>query len=73
MGCGLKCKLNERVGQSVMRWYGQIERMSEQRLMKEIRRAGMDGTRGTGRLRTIRHDGMIKVLGERDMTILQVE
>ena len=30
MGCGLKHKLSERVDQSAMRWYGHMERMSEE-------------------------------------------
>ena len=30
MGYGLKDKLSERVGQSIMRWYGHMERMSEE-------------------------------------------
>ena len=33
MGCGLKCRLSERVDLSVMRWYGHMERMSEERLL----------------------------------------
>ena len=39
MGCGLKDKLSERVDQSVVRWYGHMERMSEERLVKQIYRA----------------------------------
>ena len=73
MGCGLKYKLSERVDQSVMRWYGHMERMSEERLVKRIYRAGVDGMRGRGRPRTRWHDGVRKVIGERGMTIQQAE
>ena len=58
MGCGLKHKLNEKVDQSVMRWYGHMERMMEERLVKRIYRAGVGGTRGRGRPRTRWHVGV---------------
>ena len=73
MGCGLKYKLRERVDQLVMRWYGHMEKMSEERLGKRINRAGVDGTRGRGRPRARCHVGVIKVLGEKLMTIQQAE
>ena len=36
MGYGLKYRQSERVYQSVMRWYGHIERMSEEIHVKRI-------------------------------------
>ena len=55
-----------------MRWYWHMERMSEDRLAKQIYRAGVDGMRGD-RPRIRGHDGVRKVLGERGMTIHQAE
>ena len=54
-----------------MGWYGHVERMSEERLMKQIYRAEVDRTRGSGKPRPIWRDNVGKVLGERSMTILR--
>ena len=40
--CSLKYKLNEKVDQSVMRWYGHMEKIGKERHVKQIYRAGMD-------------------------------
>ena len=49
---GLRCKLSEKVDQSVVRWYGHLERTSEERPVKRIHRAGVDLTKGKGKPRT---------------------
>ena len=66
-------ELSEKVDQSVIRWYGHMEKMSEKGLVNRIHRAGVDGTRGRGRARTGLLNGVRKVLGERCMTIQQAE
>ena len=41
-GCGMKYELSERLEQSVMRWCGHMERMSDKRLVNRTNRAEVD-------------------------------
>ena len=73
MGCGFTYKLSERVNQSIIIWYGHMDRMSEERLVKRISRAEENRAIGRGRSRTRWRNGVRKVLGEKDMTIQHAE
>ena len=44
-GYGVNCMLCERVDQSIIRWHAHIERMVEDRLVKRIKKAELDGTK----------------------------
>ena len=72
-GCILMYKLSKRVDQSVMRWYGHIDRMNVEKLMKRIYRARVDGAEGRGNSRIRWLDGVRKVLFEKGMSIQLVE
>ena len=47
--CGLQRSLNERGEAAVLRWFGHVKRMEEERLVKKIYRAEVEGSRGKGR------------------------
>ncbi len=46
---GVVRKLSDRVDQSVLRWYGHMVRMDEERLTKKVWRAPVTGERRRGR------------------------
>ena len=47
--CGLQRSLSERREAAVLRWFGHVERMEGERLVKKIYRAEVEGNRGRGR------------------------
>ena len=61
------------MNQSVMTWYGHMERLSEERLVKRICRAEVELMSGRGRPQTRWRDGVRKMLGEKVITIQQAE
>ena len=64
-------QLSERVDQSVLRWFGHMERMDEERMVKRVMNADVEGNRGRGRPRLGWMDGVRKALRARDMTVEQ--
>ena len=63
-GCGLNFKKIERVDQSAIRRDGHMGTMDEERLLRQIHSAGVDGIRGRGRPLTKWHDGLRMVFKE---------
>ena len=49
--CGLQRSLSKRGKAAVLRWFGHVERMEGERLVKKICRAEVEGNRGRGRPR----------------------
>ena len=49
--CGVKLSVSDLHDRRVMRWFGHVERMSEERLTKQIYEAKVQGTSGRGRQR----------------------
>ena len=49
--CGVKESVKVKVQRSVMRWFGHIERMNEDRLTKRVYKGNVTGKRGRGRPR----------------------
>ena len=39
----------ERIERDVLKWFGHVERMGEERLLKRVYRANVEGNRGRGR------------------------
>ena len=63
--------LSGRVGRCVLRWFGHIERMSEERVAKRVYDSGVDGRRGRGRPNRVWMDGVKEALHERGLTLEQ--
>ena len=64
-------QLSDRVDQSVLRWFGHVERMDEERLVKRVMNADVEGNRPRGRPKFGWMDGVRKALGGRGMTVEQ--
>ncbi len=63
-------ELAERAEQGVLRWFGHVERMEEERLVK-VTRSDMRGVRPRGRRRVGWLDSVKRVLGTRGMSVEQ--
>ena len=68
---GVERKLSSRVDQSVLRWFGHMERMDDGRLAKRVMNSEVDGNRGRGRPRLGWIDGVRRALRERGMSVEQ--
>jgi exonuclease III len=49
--CGLKDDVVTRIERGMLRWFGHVERMSDERMTKKIWKTGVNGRVGTGRPR----------------------
>ena len=64
-------QLSERVDQSLLRWFGHMERMDEERMVKRVMNVDVEGNRTRGRPRLGWIEGVRKALRARDMTVEQ--
>ena len=48
--CGCELSVLERIERNVLKWFGHVERMGEERSVKREYRANVEGNRGRGRL-----------------------
>ena len=62
---GVTKEMAERVDESVLRWFGHMERMDEERLTKRVWKMEVAGQRGRGRPRYGWMDGVRRALGVR--------
>ena len=68
---GVERKLSGRVDQSVLRWFGHMERMDEERIAKRVMKSDVEGNRGRGRPNLGWMDGVRSALRERGMSVEQ--
>ena len=47
--CGCELSVLERIERNALKWFGQVERMGEEGLLKRVYRAKREGKRGRGR------------------------
>ena len=47
--CGCELSVLERNEGNVLKWFGHVERMGEERLVKRVYRGNVEGNRGRGR------------------------
>ena len=66
---GVPYELAERVDESVLRWFGHVERMDEGRLTKRVWRGEVDGSRVRGRPRYGWTDGVRRALRARSVSL----
>ncbi len=64
-------ELAEREEQGVLRWFGHMEKMGEERLVKKITKSDMIGLRPRGRPRMEWLDRVKRALGARGMSVEQ--
>ena len=55
--CGLQRSLSEKEEEAALRWFGHVERMEGERLVKKIYRAEVEGNRGRDRPTKKKVDG----------------
>ena len=71
--CGIKVRLLERANRGVLRWFGHVERMSGERLVKKVYKSKVEGVRGIGCPRRKWLDGVKDVLFEWGLDIQEAE
>ena len=66
---GIERELSSRADQTVLRWFGHVERMDEYRMARRVLRAEVSGGRVRGRPRLGWMDDVKAALGNRGMTV----
>ena len=66
---GVRRELAARVDMNVLRWFGHVERMDNERLLKKVMNAKADGRSAKGRPRFRWMDGVKRALNDRRMDI----
>ena len=69
---GVRRELAGRVDMNVLRWFGHMERMDNERLLKKVMNAKVDGRSARGRPRFGWMDGVKRALNDRRMDMRQV-
>ena len=62
---GVKEEMSKRVDQKVLKWFGHVERMGDERLTKKVNKSEVGGERGVGRPRYRWIDGVKEACEER--------
>ena len=71
--CGDRKSVLERADEGVLKWFGHLERMNEDRLVKKVYTSEVGGTRGVGRPRFRWKDGVKKVLHNRGLGVQEAK
>ena len=66
---GVRRELATRVDMNVLRWFGHVERMDNERLLKKVMNARVDGRSVRGRSRVGWMDGVRRALNDRRMDV----
>ena len=69
MRAGIERELASRADQRVLRWFGHVERMDEDRMARRVLMAEVSGGRVRGRPRLGWMDGVKVALGNRGVTV----
>ena len=64
---GLKESVGVKIRRGMLRWFGHVERMQDDRMTKQIYNAKVDGCRSRGRPRLTYHDQINRALEEGDV------
>ena len=65
--CNLKEDVKVKVQKNVMRWFGHVERMNDDRLTKYVYKESVKGKRGKGRPRKVWSDQIEEIVKEWDI------
>ena len=71
--CECKQRLSERADRAMLRWYGHLERMEEERMVKQLYEASVNGVRPRGRPRKRWKDGVKDIAKEIGRSIQEFE
>ena len=66
---GVRRELAARVNMNVLRWFGHVERMDNERLLKKVMNAKVDGRSARGMPRFWWMDGVKRALNDRRMDV----
>ena len=66
---GVRRELATKVDMNVLRWFGHVERMDNERLLKKVMNARVDGRSARGRPRIGWMDGVRRALNDRRMDV----
>ena len=70
---GVLKPLDQRVDEKLLRWFGHVERMDEERLLKRVSLSSVEGRNRRGRPKMEWMDGVKKALSSRNLTIEQAK
>ena len=70
---GVQINMSGRVERCVLRWFGHVERMNDERMAKRVYVSGVDGRRGRGRPNRVWMDGVKEALNKRGWTLEQAK
>ncbi len=68
---GVVKELTERAQQGVLRWFGHVERIEEERLVKKVTRSDVRGVRPRGKPRMRWLDSVKRAVGARGISVEQ--
>ena len=66
--CGCELRVRERIKMNVLKWFGHVERMGEERLDKRVDRANVEGNKGRRRPQRRWRDDMKELLMRRGLS-----
>ena len=69
---GVKEKMSKRVDRKVLKWFGHVERMGDERLTKKVYKSEVGGERGIGRPRFRWIDGVKDACEDRKIGLATV-
>ena len=69
--CGVKKGVNERINETILRWFGHLERMDESRLVKRMYNGECVGKRPVGRPKKRWIDSVKECLNERNVNLVE--
>jgi hypothetical protein len=67
--CGSELSIGEGMDRNVFRWYGHLERMEEERVVKRLYMSNVEGSRGRGRPKLRWMDGVKAAVERREANI----
>ena len=71
--CGKKVSVSQRIDQGVLRWFGHVERVGDERMAKRVYESDVRGVKRRGRPRKCWMDGVKEVLARKGLNIQQAK
>ena len=71
--CGKKVSVSQRIDQGVLRWFGHVERMGDERMAKRVYESDVRGVRRRGRPRKCWMVGVKEVLARKGLNIQEAK
>ena len=69
--CGVEKGINERINESMLRWFGHVERMDDSRMVKRMYKSECIGKRPPGRAKRRWIDSVEECLVEKNVSLVQ--